>query len=45
VVDNDTYASYLADPALVRPFVEECRRGEHDDLLMEKPGRNRGIPY
>ena len=45
LVDDDVYASYLADPTLARPFVEECRRREHDDLLLEKPGWNRGIPY
>lgn len=38
------YASWLADPALALAFVEECRRHEHDDLLMQRPGRNRGTP-
>lgn len=25
-------------------FAEACRRREHDDLLIEKPGWNRGTP-
>ena len=44
-LDDDTHRAYLADPALARPFVEECRRRENDDLLLQKPGWNRGIPH
>ena len=43
-VDAETYGHYLADPELALPFVEECRRHEHDNLLMVKPGWNRGTP-
>lgn len=25
-------------------FAEACRRREHDNLLIQKPGRNRGTP-
>jgi len=39
------YADYLAEPATALDFVNECRRREHDDLLMQKPGWNRGIPW
>ena len=41
-VDDDTYARYLANPALALPFVQECRKREHDNLLMVRPGRLRG---
>ncbi len=41
--DTD-YARLLADPAQAVAFIEECRRHEHDDLLMQKPGWNRGTP-
>ncbi|WP_197675161.1 hypothetical protein [Microterricola viridarii] len=38
------YAQMLADPATAVTFIEECRRREHDDLLMQQPGWNRGTP-
>jgi len=41
---DDQYARFLADPASALPFVEECRRHQHDDLLLQKPGWNRGTP-
>ncbi|MFZ4840882.1 hypothetical protein [Mycetocola saprophilus] len=44
MLDGVEYARYLADPSLAVPFVEECRACMHDDLLIQKPGWNRGIP-
>ncbi len=41
-VDNETYQDFLADESLAVNFVEACRRREHDDLLIQKPGSNRG---
>jgi hypothetical protein len=41
---DDEYARFLADPASAAAFIEECRRREHDDLLVQQPGRNRGTP-
>jgi hypothetical protein len=41
---DETYARFLADPASAAAFIEECRRHEHDELLMQKPGWNRGTP-
>jgi hypothetical protein len=38
------YEAFLADPEAAAAFAEECRRREHDDLLMQKPGWNRGTP-
>ena len=38
------YAHFIADPEAALTFIEECRRREHDDLLLQKPGWNRGIP-
>jgi hypothetical protein len=40
----DQYGRFMDDAALALAFVEECRRHEHDELLLEKPGWNRGIP-
>lgn len=40
----EQYARFLADPAAALAFVEEARRHEHDDLLLQKPGWNRGTP-
>ena len=41
---DDQYRRCMADSAVALAFVEECRRHEHDELLLEKPGWNRGIP-
>jgi len=38
------YRAFLADPPSAILFVQEARRHEHDDLLIQKPGWNRGIP-
>ena len=38
------YARFMADPVSAVGFVEECRRHEHDELLLQKPGWNRGTP-
>jgi len=43
-VAAEHYALLLADPALALAFAEECRRHEHDDLLLQEPGWNRGSP-
>ena len=44
-LDDATYRAWLADPDLALPFLTEARNREHDDLLIQKPGWNRGIPY
>jgi hypothetical protein len=36
------FAEFLADTAKAVAFADECRRREHDELLMVKPGTNRG---
>jgi len=41
-VTDEQYAHFLADRDSALAFVQECRRQEHDDLLTEKPGPNRG---
>jgi hypothetical protein len=41
---EDQYSAFMADAVLALAFVEECRRHEHDDLLLVKPGWNRGVP-
>ena len=41
-LDDDQYSRFLADPEVALVFIWECRRREHDDLLMVEPGRNRG---
>ncbi|WP_250150106.1 hypothetical protein [Mycolicibacter acidiphilus] len=38
------YQLFLADRVAAIEFVGSCRRRECDDLLMEKPGWNRGTP-
>lgn len=40
----DQYQAFLGNRAAAIEFVEACRRHEHDDLLIEKPGSNRGTP-
>jgi len=41
---EDQYRLLLADGALALAFVEECRRHERDELLLQQPGWNRGTP-
>ena len=43
-VDRERYAQYLDDPLAAVPFAEACRAREHDELLIQKPGWNRGTP-
>lgn len=40
----DQYREFLADTAAALAFVEACRRHEHDGLLLQQPGSNRGTP-
>lgn len=40
----DQHRRFMADGALASAFDEKWRRHEHDELLLEKPGDNRGIP-
>lgn len=36
------YEHFMADPDAALEFIESCRRREHDELLIYKPGWNRG---
>ncbi|WP_083198665.1 hypothetical protein [Mycobacterium malmoense] len=38
------YHHFLRDPSDALDFIEACRRREHDDLLLQRPGNNRGTP-
>jgi hypothetical protein len=38
------YREFLRDNGEAIEFVEACRRHEHDDLLLQQPGSNRGTP-
>lgn len=38
------YHEFLRDSGAAIQFVEACRRHEHDDLLLQQPGSNRGTP-
>lgn len=40
----DQYREFLHDRSAALEFVEACRRREHDNLLLQKPGSNRGTP-
>ena len=41
---EDQYRNFLRDRGAAIEFVEACRRREHDDLLLQRPGSNRGTP-
>lgn len=43
-ITPEEYQRFLDDQQLVLSFIEACRRREHDDLLVHKPGTDRGIP-
>lgn len=40
----EQFDRFLADHKAAVQFVESCRRHEQDDLLIQKPGSNRGTP-
>ena len=52
VVDYEEYYAisaeqsdvFLADRIAAIEFVDACRQHQHDDLLIMKPGTNRGTP-
>lgn len=44
-LSDEEYAALRADPGAARVFAEQCRRREHDDRLILKPGWNRGHPW
>ncbi len=41
---NEQYDLFLADGVSALKFADECRRRQHDELLIMRPGRDRGIP-
>ncbi|WP_082953290.1 MULTISPECIES: hypothetical protein [unclassified Mycobacterium] len=41
---SDQYCRFLDDRRAAIEFIEGCRKGEHDDLLLQRPGSNRGTP-
>jgi hypothetical protein len=43
-ITPDEYHLFLCDKAAAVEFVESCRKHERDDLLIQKPGSNRGTP-
>lgn len=40
----EQYEDFMRDHTAALNFVNSCRRHERDDLLIEKPGWNRGTP-
>jgi hypothetical protein len=41
---QDQYREFLRDRGTAIKFIEACRRREHDYLLLQRPGSNRGTP-
>ena len=41
---TEQYETFLTDPQSANDFAESCRNHERDELLIEKPGWNRGTP-
>jgi hypothetical protein len=44
-VSAEEYLALRSDPGAARMLAEQCRRREHDDRLILKPGWNRGEPW
>lgn len=44
-ISHAQQAAFADDPVAARRFAAECRRQEHDDLLILKPGWMRGTPW
>ncbi|WP_204080063.1 hypothetical protein [Mycobacterium riyadhense] len=43
-LSESQYREFLRDKDATLEFIAACRRREHDDLLLQKPGSNRGTP-
>lgn len=43
-LSKDMFESFKADMNSALDFVQQCRERKKDDLLMQKPGRDRGVP-
>ncbi|WP_434778576.1 hypothetical protein [Neisseria sp. Ec49-e6-T10] len=43
-INKEMLDSFLGEPAKALSFVERCRNREMDELLIFKPGRDRGEP-
>jgi hypothetical protein len=43
-ITPDQFHVFMSDRDAAIEFVESCRRHERDDLLIQKPGSNRGTP-
>ncbi|MEM6108585.1 hypothetical protein AAHS21_20475 [Mycobacterium sp. 050272] len=41
---QDQYRTFLGDRTAAIEFIQACRNREHDDLLLQRPGSNRGTP-
>jgi hypothetical protein len=39
----EMFQTFSADPNAALAFVEQCRLRERDELLLMKPGRERGV--
>ena len=43
-ITADQFHGFSRDREAALAFIESCRRHEQDDLLIQKPGSNRGTP-
>lgn len=43
-IDPEQYKLFLTDTSAALSFIEACRKHEHDDRLIQRPGTNRGTP-
>lgn len=43
-IDRAAFERYRTDPGAASGFLERCRNREADELLILKPGRDRGVP-
>ena len=42
-ISAEMHDGYPANAALVEEFADQCRRRQHDALLLIKPGTDRGV--
>jgi len=43
-IDKMSFGLYQVDMDAAKKFVNRCRNREVDDLLLIKPGKDRGVP-
>jgi hypothetical protein len=42
-ITNELYSTFPKSAPMIEMLLERCRNHEHDNLLLQKPGKHRGL--